>query len=322
MSTEFKVLRWLCLAFALACGTLSAQSRVTSIVMNSGTVPIDMGQVQPGATMTRTLNFTVQVWQQQTSSNTDVGQPLFIDIVRTNASSSNFTFAANGLNVPVSPFGTPLQWPTTNNGGSNTNLGTMDSGPNNLAVKNITLVVTLQAGAIAGRISDTFTLTAQVRGAGGGDVQRKAMISNLGVTGVVANPLTLVQTTPLHFGAIAPSGTAGTVILTPDSAAGTRSIGLPGPSLLPSALAPSASGEFTVGGSGGLGFTITLPVSINLTGPGASMTVDAFTSTPSASSVIGAGGTATFRVGGTLHVGASQAAGDYSGTYAVTCAYQ
>jgi type 1 fimbria pilin len=51
------------------------------------------------------------------------------------------------------------------------------------------------------------------------------------------------------------------------------------------------------------------------------MTVDTFTSNPSGTGTL-SGGAQTLNVGATLHVAGAQAAGNYTGTYNVTVAYQ
>ena len=51
------------------------------------------------------------------------------------------------------------------------------------------------------------------------------------------------------------------------------------------------------------------------------MTVDTFTDDAGVNPKLPAGGSDTFNVGATLNVGATQAAGTYSGTFAVTVNY-
>jgi hypothetical protein len=53
---------------------------------------------------------------------------------------------------------------------------------------------------------------------------------------------------------------------------------------------------------------------------GTTMTVDNFTSNPSGTGTL-AGGTQTLSVGARLNVGAGQVAGDYTGEFSVTVAY-
>ena len=81
---------------------------------------------------------------------------------------------------------------------------------------------------------------------------------------------------------------------------------------------------FTIEGEGAATYSVTLPSSVSLAGNGTAMTVATFTSTPgdgALSGNAGAVGTQTLLVGGTLAVGASQAAGSYSGDFDVTVAY-
>ena len=71
-------------------------------------------------------------------------------------------------------------------------------------------------------------------------------------------------------------------------------------------------------GASGASYSVTVPASVSLTGPGTAMTA---TLTNDGGGSL-TGGTDTFNVGGTLSVGASQTAGSYSGTYTVSVNYQ
>ena len=132
----------------------------------------------------------------------------------------------------------------------------------------------------------------------------------------VLAPIAISAGTPLNFGSIAASAALGTVVMTP---AGVRSA-TGGVGLVTDGSNAPTSGVFTVTGAAGIGFSITLPVSTTLTGPGPAMTVNAFASTPSGTGTLTAG-TATVNVGATLNVAASQVAGTYTGTYPVTVNY-
>lgn len=84
---------------------------------------------------------------------------------------------------------------------------------------------------------------------------------------------------------------------------------------------------FAITGEPGYVYTITLPSSaVTLSGTGSTpptMTVDTFTSNPTSTGTLDATlGTSTLNVGATLHVGANQTPGLYSGTFSVTVAYQ
>ena len=82
---------------------------------------------------------------------------------------------------------------------------------------------------------------------------------------------------------------------------------------------PAAS-SFDVTGEPGQVYSITLPSSATLTSGANTMTVDTFTHDSGATPSLVAGSD-TFNVGATLNVGAAQAAGSYSGTFAVTVNY-
>jgi hypothetical protein len=127
----------------------------------------------------------------------------------------------------------------------------------------------------------------------------------------------LTANSSLGFGRIVATATAGTVTVSP---LGGRSSS--GGVVLGSGFGKGAA-AFTVSGQANAGYSIMLPSSCTLSGGGSSMTVDTFLSNPlNGQNVdVGPGGTASLTVGATLHVGASQRAATYSGTYAVTVAY-
>ncbi|MEQ9556453.1 MAG: DUF4402 domain-containing protein [Rhodospirillales bacterium] len=127
----------------------------------------------------------------------------------------------------------------------------------------------------------------------------------------IAAPVSLVQNVALAFGNVGPSGTAGTVTV---SDAGVKGV-TGGASNLGGS---HAAGAFTVTGATGATYSITIPGTVSLTGAGSPMTV---TLTEPAGGTL-TGGTDTFNVGGTLAVGANQAAGSYSGSYTISVNYQ
>ncbi|MBK8727438.1 MAG: DUF4402 domain-containing protein, partial [Holophagaceae bacterium] len=143
-----------------------------------------------------------------------------------------------------------------------------------------------------------------------------ANTTTLTVTAVVIGPITIANTQALHFGTAVRGTVAGTIVLTP---AGVRS-STGGVTLMTGApLATPAS--FTVTGNANSTFAITLPASAPLTSGANSLNASAFTSTPSLTGSLSAGGTQSLAVGGTLNVAANQAEGDYAGTFNVTVAY-
>lgn len=129
----------------------------------------------------------------------------------------------------------------------------------------------------------------------------------------VATPIAISQTTALDFGTITASASAGTVVL---STAGARSV-TGGVATLGTG---GVAAVFAVTGQGNNAFSISLPTSVNLSGPGTDMTVSSFNHNAGASPAL-SGGSKTVNVGATLGVGANQVAGAYSGTYTVTVNY-
>jgi Mat/Ecp fimbriae major subunit len=125
-------------------------------------------------------------------------------------------------------------------------------------------------------------------------------------------PVALSQTAGLDFGIVAAGSGAGTVTLNTGSNTANCSVGL-------ACVGTASRGTFSVTGANTTTVVITVDASTVLTGAGANM---GLTLTPSAASVTATGAPQTFYVGGVLSVGASQVAGTYTGTYAVSAEYQ
>jgi hypothetical protein len=135
----------------------------------------------------------------------------------------------------------------------------------------------------------------------------------------IVGPIGIANNTVMNFGNVAVSAVAGTVVMTP---AGVRSV--TGGCTLPVITGTVAAAVFTVTGAASYTYVITLPgAATTITSGGNTMTVDTWTSTPSGTGALSAGGSQTLTVGATLNVGASQAAGGYiSGTpFTVTVNY-
>ena len=133
-------------------------------------------------------------------------------------------------------------------------------------------------------------------------------------TATIITPIAISKTVDMNFGNIAVSPTiAGTVVLTP---AGTRT--KTGGVTLPAVAGTVTAASFNVTGLGTSTYAITLPSTITLNGtPTGTMTVNSFVSTPSGTGALTAGAQ-TVLVGGTLNVGAAQAAGVYTNTTDMT----
>ena len=137
-------------------------------------------------------------------------------------------------------------------------------------------------------------------------------------TATIVSPIAITKNVDMNFGNVAVSSTAGTVILTP---AGARSA--TGGVTLPATVGTVSAATFTVTGTTGYTYTIAITGSpLTVTSGANTMTVDAFTFTPTSPATLAAGNNA-LAVGATLNVGASQASGTYvSGTpFTVTVNY-
>lgn len=124
----------------------------------------------------------------------------------------------------------------------------------------------------------------------------------------IVTPITITKAADMNFGNVAVHATTGgTVVLTPASVR-TPTSGV----TLPGTKGTVSSASFTVNGQSGYTYAITLPSSVVLTdGASHSMTVDNFTSTPTATGTL-TGGSETINVGATLNVTGGQAAGSYN----------
>lgn len=127
-------------------------------------------------------------------------------------------------------------------------------------------------------------------------------------TATIVTPISITKDVDMNFGNVAvQSTTGGTVVLTP-AGGRTRTAGV----TLPTTTGTVTAASFTVNGTGAYTYTITLPSSAHTISSGANtMTVTAFTSTPSGAGGQLSGGTQQLKVGATLNVGAAQPSGVY-----------
>lgn len=132
----------------------------------------------------------------------------------------------------------------------------------------------------------------------------------------IITPISIVKDVDMNFGNVAVSATtAGTAILSP---AGTRTTGGAGGVTLPATTGSVAAAQFTVTGQASYTYAITLPATATITdGASHNMIVDNFTSTPTSTGLLSAGGIQVLNVGATLNVAAAQAAGLYTNATAV-----
>lgn len=129
----------------------------------------------------------------------------------------------------------------------------------------------------------------------------------------IVAPIAIAKTVDMNFGNVAVSPTvAGTVIMTP---AGARSI--TGGVTLPATTGTVTAASFTVTGTPGYTYSITLPGATTITDGTNTMGVGTWTSSPTPTGTL-TGGTETLTVGATLTVAAAQPAGVYTSATACT----
>lgn len=137
---------------------------------------------------------------------------------------------------------------------------------------------------------------------------------------VIIEPITITKNSDLNFGTIMRGTAASTIVVT---TAGARSVGS-GDAIL-SALAPvAAAASFTIDGSDGASYAVTIPsANINITSGANTMSVGTWSSNPVApiSGTFPAGSGVTLLIGATLNVGAAQASGSYTGTFNISVDY-
>lgn len=128
-------------------------------------------------------------------------------------------------------------------------------------------------------------------------------------------PLAVTTQSQLGFGQMVATASPGTVTVSP---AGGRTRA--GGTFLGNAFGVGA-GSFALTGNPNASYSITLPADCTLSGSAGDLAVDLFATNPSDAGTLGPTGSQVMTLGATLHVGAAQASGTYSGTYAVTLAY-
>ncbi len=181
------------------------------------------------------------------------------------------------------------------------------SGTTPLFYLGVSLTVGTSAAVPQGSYTGSFNLRVRDKG--------KSSTMAFTVAVRVDPVITLALLAPLRFGDVFVSSVSGTVVLSP---AGSRTT--TGGATLGNLSTPGAA-TLTVTGARNTIYAITLPTSSSLTGPGGTMTIASFLSSPSATGLLSGVGSQTLSIGATLSVPANQADGDYAGTFPVTVAY-
>jgi len=138
----------------------------------------------------------------------------------------------------------------------------------------------------------------------------------------IITPISIAKqaTKDLNFGNIVADADGGTITVSPLDVRTAAGLVLPN-----ATLGTIGAAKFTVTGLNNAIYSIVIPASISITNGAASMTVGSFVSTPTTATggTLSASGTQEISVGGTLTVGAAQAAGLYTNAadLSVTVAY-
>ena len=136
-------------------------------------------------------------------------------------------------------------------------------------------------------------------------------------TATIVTPIAISKTADMNFGNIAVTSSGGNVVLAND---GTRT--KTGGVTLPATAGTVTAAAFTVTGTSGYAYSVTLPsAAVTLTRASGSETMAATAFTHDATGTL-TGGTENIKVGATLAVAAAQVAGSYvSSAFNVTVNY-
>jgi hypothetical protein len=164
------------------------------------------------------------------------------------------------------------------------------------------------------RIPATLALSLGLLAAASVNAQQSSDTDTASASVTIVSAISITKTVDMNFGDVVQG--AGTVVLATNNGRTATSNTKLGNA------AGAAAASFTIDGDSGGTYAITLPSSaITLTGTGTSMTADTFVSDHVGGTGTLTGGTDTVLVGATLHVGATQTSGLYTGSFDVTVAY-
>ncbi len=171
------------------------------------------------------------------------------------------------------------------------------------------------SGGATGTATSAYQVTAQFSPSGASDMAMGM------ATATVYRPIALSGTAALAFGTIVrPLTGSGTVAV--DATTGARAVTGNGALGIGTT---SRRATYLVTGEGGQAFSVLVPPSFTMTGPGDPIAVTLATTAEGAQSLsgsIGAGGSMAFGVGGSFTINSGSALGAYSGSFIVTVQYQ
>ncbi len=285
-----------CLVSGLATGTRDAAAAVKSV---SGARDLLFGDVAGDADLAGTVVISPASAKTVTGGASDFGgdhesSEFLIETTSPGGSysctlPSSFQVTTDGVNATVDTF-------TTNPSLS----GNLPPGDDKMSIF-VGATLHLAAGQAAGDYEGDFTLTCE-----GFSDTKPANVK-------IFAPISISAGGDMDFGTMVPTGTAGTVTVTPAGARSSVDVDLFG--------GFPAAASFDVTGEKDSNYSITFPSSATLTSGGNTMTIDTFIDDAGASPQLSGSGSDTFNVGATLNVGATQASGTYSGTFSVTVNY-
>jgi len=171
------------------------------------------------------------------------------------------------------------------------------------------------SAAATGAATSSFQVSAQFTPSG-------TPAAQMGIgTATVFRPIALAGTADLVFGTITcPRSGTGSVTL--DPATGERQ--LTGDGVIAIGSSPHRA-TYMVSGEGGQTFSVTVPSSFTMNGPGDTIVVTLTTTASGAQTLdgsLGSAGSASFGVGGSFSLPSTKSGGTYSGTFVVSVAYQ
>ena len=150
-----------------------------------------------------------------------------------------------------------------------------------------------------------------------GTIRNWALVSGMAAAGIMTVPAQAVKTEDLDFGTLIAGSVAGTATINANSGVRTTTGGV--------TAAPGGTpkrAEFVGVAILGLLINVAISASPTLTnGTGGTMTTALAVEGGTGIRLFPGTGVQTFRVGGTLNVGANQQPGDYAGTFSLTVTY-
>ena len=147
--------------------------------------------------------------------------------------------------------------------------------------------------------------------------QSSATAAGVDASATIVSPIAILKNIDLEFGRIITDADGGTVVLQPAENAAPTYPDLP----TQISTGDVTAAKFTITGDPAATYKITMPATISLLGTGDPMLITTTQSKLATGNVLVAGPNLLY-VGGTLAVGASQAAGAYSAKFDVTVAYE